>query len=158
MALALFCALVAFTRASRRRVLGAVASVVVFTLLSAPIDTMGLRLGLWSYPSCTDPPHPPLLVYIGQALVFVGSIALVGFRVLRRFGARGGAVLTLLVCGLGAIRDFTIAAVMPDVIRVGPLPASAIADVLAWGVVVAVALGVTRIVAGPAREDVLRTG
>jgi hypothetical protein len=144
------------TRARARRIIGALCSVAVFTALSAPIDTFGIRNGLWGYPSCTDPPYPPLPVYVGQALAFVGCLALIAWRVQRRFGLRAAAKLGLFVCVVGAMRDFTIAALMPQVIRVGPLPASLLADMAAWAVVVVVALGVTRIVAGPADADALR--
>jgi hypothetical protein len=152
----LFCAVAFFTRATARRIAGALCSVAVFTVLSAPIDTVGLRTGLWSYPSCIDPPHPPLLVYVGQALEFVGCIALVGWRVQRRFGPRGVGVLAAAVCTLGTVRDFSVAAALPQVMRMGPLPGSLIADVLAWGIVVSVALAVMRIVSGPAGSDPLR--
>jgi hypothetical protein len=154
--LLLFSVVAFFTRATPRRVVGALCSVAVFTALSAPIDTVGLRTGLWSYPSCIDPPHPSLLVYVGQAFEFVGCVALVGWRVQRRFGARGVAVLAAVVCTLGTVRDFSVAAALPQVMRLGPLPGSLIADVLAWGIVVSVALGVMRIVSGPARSDPLR--
>jgi hypothetical protein len=154
--LLLFCVVAFFTRATPRRVAGALSGVVVFTAISAPIDTVGLRTGLWSYPSCIDPPHPPLLAYVGQALEFVGCIALIGWRVQRRFGARGVAWLAAVVCTLGAVRDFSVAAALPQVMHMGPLPGSLIADLLAWGVVVSVSLCVMRIVSGPARSDPLR--
>src|SRR5262249_57144243 len=138
------------TRAGARRLVGAVCSVVVFTALSAPIDTVGIRSGMWSYPTCVDPPHPPLTVYVGQALAFVGCLALIAWRVQRRFGVRGVARLALVVCCAGVVRDFTVAALLPQAIHIGPAPASVFADLGAWAVVVAVALGVTRAVAGPA--------
>ncbi|HTQ48789.1 MAG TPA: hypothetical protein VMI75_38790 [Polyangiaceae bacterium] len=154
--LLLFCVVAFFTRATPRRIAGALCSVAVFTALSAPIDTVGLRTGLWTYPSCIDPPHPPLLAYVGQALEFVGCIALVGWRVQRRFGRRGVAALAAVVCALGAVRDFSVAAALPQMMHMGPLPGSLIADVVAWGIVVSVALGVMRIVSGPAPSDPLR--
>src|SRR5205807_604071 len=101
-------------------------------------------------------PHPPLAVYLGQALMFVGTIALIGWRVQRRFGAGGIAALTTIVCSLGLVRDLTAAAMLPDVIRFGAMPASAIADVVAWALVVFVALAVTRVIAGSPRADALR--
>jgi hypothetical protein len=151
-----FAAVAWITRAGGRRLAGAVCSVLVFTALSAPIDTIGARTGMWTYPSCVDPPHPPLAVYVGQALAFVGCLALIGWRVQRRFGARGTAKLALAVCVVGVFRDFTIAAVLPQMIHIGPAPASVLADLAAWGVVITVALGVTRVVAGPAGADELR--
>ncbi len=154
--LALFCVVVVVSRAGARRVAGAVCSVLVFTAISAPIDNLGARWGLWSYPSCANPAHPSLVVYLGQALEFVGTIALIGWRVQRRFGTRGVVVLTAIVCSAGLVRDLSVAAALPSVIRFGPMPASAIADVLAWAIVVFVALAVTRVVAGPAHADAIR--
>ncbi len=154
--LAAFAAVAWLSRARLRRVAGALASALVFTALSAPIDALGARGGWWSYPSCVDPPHPPLAVYLGQALLFVGNLALIGWRVQRRFGARGVAALAAIVCAGGVLRDFAVAARLPDFIRFGPLPASAVADAFAWATVVLVALAVTRLVAGPARADAPR--
>jgi len=135
---ALFATVALLTRAPLRRVAGALGAAALFTALSAPIDDLGASQGWWWYPS--DPPHPPLAIYVGQALEFVGCIALVAWRVRRRFGARGVALLAAAVCILGPIRDFGAAALLPQMIRVGPLPMSLVADIGAWVVVVLVAL------------------
>ncbi len=148
-----FCAVAGFTRARARRIVGALCSVAVFTALSAPIDDFGIGHGWWSYPSCASPPHPSLITYVSQAFEFVGTIALIGWRVQRRFGARGVVWLTATVCIVGLIRDLLVAAALPRVVRFGPFPASAIADVAAWGIVVFVALAVTRVVAGAASKS-----
>jgi hypothetical protein len=152
-AISFFILVLSATRARRRRIAGVLASVLVFTAISAPIDMLGYRTGLWFYPSCVDPPHPPLAVYVGQALIFVGGIALVGWRVQRRYGARGLLVLAAVVCGVGLVRDFSVAAIFPRMLRFGPAPAAELADVGAWAVVVGVALGVTRLVAGASSRD-----
>ena len=154
--LAVFCVVALLTRAGARRLAGAVCSVLVFTAISEPIDSLGARWGLWSYPSCVNPPHPPLAVYLGQAFVFVGTIALRGWRVQRRFGTRGVVWLTAIVCSVGLVRDLSVAAVLPNVIRFGAMPISAFADVVAWAIVVVVPLSVTRVLAGPASADALR--
>jgi hypothetical protein len=153
---ALFCAVAWLSRAKARRIAGALAAVAVFTAISAPIDNLGAATGLWIYPTCNDPPHPPLLAYVGQALEFVGCLALIGWRVQRSFGARGIVWLFAIALPLGACRDFSAAAIFPDVMRFGAQPAALFADVAAWAVVVIVALGVSRLVAGPARADALR--
>jgi hypothetical protein len=155
---ALFCAVAFATRAGWRRIAGAVCAVLVFTAISAPIDNFGAATGLWTYPSCENPPHPPLGAYLGQAFMFVGTIALIGWRVQRSFGARGLAFLAGIVCVLGLVRDLSVAAAMPELIQFGPMPAAAFADIAAWGIVLLVALVVTRVVAGPARADELRSG
>ncbi len=144
------------TRATARRAVGALCAALTFTVMSAPIDTLALRAGWWSYPSCVAPPHPPLAVYVGQALLFVGSVALIAWRVQRLFGTRGVAVLSAIVCVAGTVRDFAVAALLPGLIRFGPLPFSLLADMGAWAIVVVVALGITRVVAGPASADVPR--
>jgi hypothetical protein len=153
---ALFAGVAFLTRATRRRLVGAVCSVLAFTAASAPIDGIGARFDLWSYPCWTDPPHPPVIVYLGQALEFVGGLALIGWRVQRAFGARGLGVMCVVTCGLGLVRDYSVATLFPDLLRFGPAPASEIADVVAWAVVLLFALGVTRVIAGPARADALR--
>jgi len=152
----LFAIVARLSRARARRVAGALAAALVFTALSAPLDDFGIAAGWWSYPTCAGPPHPPIAVYLGQALEFVGSIALGGWRVQRRFGARGVAWLFAIVCAVGPVRDFAAAAALPRLIRFGALPASLFADAAAWAVVVAVALIVSRIVAGRADRDALR--
>ena len=144
------------TGARRRRVLGALAAVATFTALSAPIDELGARRGWWTYPSCVDPAHPPLLVYVGQALVFVGGVAFLGWRVQRRWGVFGVLRFVVIVCLLGLVRDSVGAAIFPEVLRFGPAPAAQLADVAAWAVVVVVGLVVPRVVAGPAHADAPR--
>ena len=139
-----------FTRARARRTVGALAAVIVFILLSKPIDLTAARYGWWRYPAVVN---PPLLFYVGQALEFVGTTALVGWRINRRFGWRGAATVSALVCGLGLPRDLTVAR-FTQVIRFGPGPIPWIADVGAWMIVVGTALGITRVVGG-AKSDVL---
>ena len=138
-----------FTRATMKRTAGALAAVAVFTLLSKPMDVTAARHGWWSYPAVVN---PPLLFYVGQALEFVGTTALVGWRVNRRFGWRGVVAVVTWVCGLGLARDLSVAHFSP-VIRFGSGPVPLFADVGAWMIVAGIALGVTRMIAGPAKTD-----
>lgn len=149
-----FSAVALATGATVRVVFGAATSVVVFTAISAPIDTLALKAGWWSYPSCQTPPHPPLPVYVGQAALFVGCAALLGVPLQRRFGKRGALGLAAVACSLGVVRDFSVAAFFPGVIRFGPAPTAVLADIGAWLIVVLVALSVTRLIAGPASAQV----
>jgi hypothetical protein len=89
--------------------------------------------------------------------MFVGNIALIAWRVQRRFGAGGVVVLTAVFCLIGLVRDFTVAAIFPEMIFFGPLPDSALADVAVWAIIVLVALLVSRLVSGPASLDPFRT-
>ena len=146
--LLLFCGVARLTGAGWRHVAGALASVLVFTAIAPSLDDFAVRHGWWRFPSCGNLPHPPLAIYLGQSLEFVGCLAFIGWRIQRRFGARGIAWLLGIVCVLGPARDFGAAAVLPEVIRFGPQPASWLADTAAWAVVVLVALGVSRVVSG----------
>jgi hypothetical protein len=140
------------TSAPVRRIAGAVIASLVYAALSAPIDLVGHREGWWTYPSCVDPPHPPFVAYVGQAFEFVGCFALIGWRVARPFGARGVAVLAaVVIVGCGPARDFAVAAALPELFHMGPLPASYLADAGAWTLIVVVALSISRLVAGPLR-------
>jgi hypothetical protein len=65
-------------------------------------------------------------------------------------------MLCAVACGLGLVRDYTVATLFPNLLRFGPAPASELADVAAWGVVLLFALGITRVIAGPAHADTLR--
>lgn len=143
-----FCFVARLTRAPARRIFGALCAVVVYTALSAPIDEFAARHDFWTYPSCHDPAHPTLDVYLAQALEFVGTIALFLWRAARAFGVRGVAVLFVLVLVLGPARDFTVAAVFPWMIHFGPFPTSLMWDIGAWAIVFDVAIVVSRLVAG----------
>jgi hypothetical protein len=131
---AAFCITAWATRARARTIAGAVVGVAVFTILSAPIDTLAARLGLWWYPSGT----PSIVVYVGQSLSFVGCVSLIAARV-RRVG-----IVVALVCVCGLIRDFSAAALKPSLIAFGPPPAAQLGDLAAWLVVCACAIAIPR--------------
>jgi hypothetical protein len=137
------------TRPTRRRLFGAICAIVVFTALSAPIDELGAKWNLWTCPTLHDPAHPSTIVYFGQATIFVGSIALIGWRVKRAFGIGGLVRFIVAVLVLGCIRDFAGASIFPDLLRFGPQPGALIADAAAWAVVALVALVVPAIVDRP---------
>jgi hypothetical protein len=154
--LVVFLVAVLLARPRRRRLAGVVLAVLAFTAASGPIDDFAHDAGLWTYPSCVDPPHPPLAVYLGQSLMFVGVTALVAWRVARRFGPRSLRVLVALFCVGGMVRDFSVAAIIPGIIRFGPAPAAQLADLAAWAIVAVFALAIPRFVAGPAKDDAPR--
>lgn len=153
----LFCGVAWLTRASTRRCVAALVGVIAFTAASGTIDDVGAHFDLWSYPAWSDPPHPPLGVYLGQSLEFVGVLALISWRVARAHGRRGLVILCVLVVALGLVRDLSVAALFPSLLRFGPAPASWIADECAWAIVLAFAIGIPRAVAGAAATDAPRT-
>ena len=88
--LVFLCAVVYFTRATARRVLGALAGGVAVAVAGFGVERLCQALGLWHYPS-DDSGRGPLLMYPLLALVWA-ALALIGWRVVRRFGWRGEAV------------------------------------------------------------------
>jgi hypothetical protein len=151
--LALLAAAAYFTRATWRRVVGALAGGGVVGLVGVGVDALAYALGWWRYPSVQTPYGPPL-VYPAVSLLFA-ALALVGWRVTRRFGWRGQAVFLGGVAVLGVLRDYWWAARLPELIVFGSGLVPALADVLCWAGLAALAQAVMRAVAGSVRGDSL---
>jgi hypothetical protein len=80
-----------FTRATVRRVAGALSGGVAVGVVGVGIEILAHTLGWWRYPSVQTSYGPPLL-YPAVVLLFA-ALALIGWRVTRRFGwARAGRV------------------------------------------------------------------
>lgn len=142
----LFVATVYLTRASRRRVTGALVAALVFTALNVVWDVAAHKAGWWWYPSRSGA-LLPFPVYFAQDLVWGGAFWLVGWRIERRFGARAMAAYVPLLSAIGGLRDFLIAFVT-KAIWFGPGPTSRLADFGCWFTLLAVAQIIMRLVAG----------
>src|SRR5215467_11002999 len=84
-----------FTKASLRRVSGALLGGIAGGLLNLGADLLASSLGLWHYAS-THPAYAPLWFYVTAGLGYGPVASLIGWRIDRRFGRRG--VLILLAC------------------------------------------------------------
>src|SRR5688572_29622694 len=84
-----------FTRATWRRFLGALAGGLAVAVVGVGIEVLLQTLGFWHYPSA-EQPYGPLLMYPAIVLAW-GVLALLGWRVTRRFGWRGLAVFLTVV-------------------------------------------------------------
>ena len=91
-----------FTRAPVRRIAAALVGGVVFAAGNVGWDVVGLHAGWWHYPGFGA--HGPLVWYAAGSLGFMG-IALVGWRVTRRFGGRGLLVFLAAFSVFCPIRD-----------------------------------------------------
>jgi hypothetical protein len=149
-ALALVAA-VYFTRATSRRVVGALAGGAIVGLMGLGAIALGEALGLWQIPSASTPYFVPLL-YLGLA-VSCSPIYLITWRVARRFAWRGLAVFIGVVAVIGPPRDYLYAATFPEWIVFAPGVAPVLADAATYVAIVALGHAVMRLVAGPARED-----
>ena len=147
-------AVVYFTRATSRRVLGALAGGAAVGCMGLGAIALGNALGLWRVPFDRTP-YFLALFYLGLA-ISVTPIYLVTWRVARRFGWRGLAVFTCIVAIIGPPRDYLIAATFPEWMVFAPGVAPILADAGTYVGIVALGHAVMRLIAGPAREDRLR--
>ncbi len=144
------------TRATRRRIAGALVGGLVVGLMVILIDFIASSLGLWYYPGSTTG-YGPLGYYIPNALFYGAGIALIGWRINRRFGVKGLAVFIILLGFYGVSRDFIFTATTSssNIIVFGTGIVPVIADALAWMALLTVAQIVMWLIAGPAKEDKL---
>jgi hypothetical protein len=94
-----------FTRATIRRIIGALIGGLPLIPLLMFYDAISARLGLWHYPLVTSG-SAPLAWYISAALFYGAAFGLIGWRIIRRFGKRGLFVFLLAFALLGVSRDF----------------------------------------------------
>lgn len=147
-------AVVYFTRATSRRVVGAFAGGAVVGCFGMGAIVIGNALGLWRVPIFWTP-YFVALFFLGLA-VSVTPIYLVTWRVARRFGWRGLAVFIGAVAIIGPPRDYLYAAKFPAWMVFAPGVTPILADALAYIGIVAIGHAVMRLVAGPSSEDRLR--
>jgi hypothetical protein len=153
-----FVAVVYFTRATVRRVLGALAGGAVAGLTLIPAIALGETVGWWHVPLPFTPGYLAIF-YIGTA-ISCSPIYLVTWRVARRFGRHGLAVCLIAVAVIGPPRDYLIAATFPEWMVFAQGVAPIFADAAAYVGFVALGHAVMRLVAGPSVGDQLarRTG
>jgi hypothetical protein len=143
-----------FTRATARRIVGALAGGAVVGLFGMGAIVFGNASGLWRVPIFWTP-YFVSLFYLGLA-ISCSPIYLITWRVARRFGWRGLAVCLGIVAIIGPPRDYLYAMKFPEWMVFAPGVAPIIADAATYVGSVAIGHAVMRLVAGPSREDRLR--
>ena len=144
-------AVIYFTRATRRRVLGALAGGVAVGAMSLGMISICRSVGWWQIPFAST---PYLMAGLGVGLVISCSpIYLVTWRLARRFGWRGLAIFAAVVTVIGPPRDYLIAAKYPEWMVFSPGIAPILADAVAYLGIVLLGHAVMRLVAGPAGND-----
>ena len=144
-------AVIYFTRASARRVEGAVVGGAAAGLLGLGAIALGEALGWWHIPFASTTFFLPLFS-IGLAISLT-PIYLVTWRLARRFGWRGLAVFIGIVAVIGPPRDYLIAATFPKWMVFAPGAIPILADAATYIGMVAVGHAMMRFIAGPASED-----
>jgi hypothetical protein len=140
-----------FTRATTRRVIGALAGGAVVGLMALGAIALGEAEEWWRIPSAATP-HFWLLMYLGLT-ISCSPIYLLTWRTARRFGRRGLAVFILAVAVIGPPRDYLYAATFPEWMVFSPGVAPIFADSATYALIVALGHFVMRFVAGPSRAD-----
>ncbi len=143
-----------FTRATSRRIVGALVGGAAVGLFGMGAIVFGNATGLWRVPIVWTPLFLTLF-YFGLTIT-VTPIYLVTWRVARRFGWRGIAVCLGVVAIIGPPRDYLYAMKFPEWMVFAPGVAPIIADGLAYIGIVAIGHAVMSLVAGPSRADRLR--
>jgi uncharacterized membrane protein (DUF2068 family) len=146
-------AVIYFTRATMRRIMGAVAGGAAAGLLALGAIALCEALGWWHIPFASTPYFLPLF-YLSLSISLT-PIYLVTWRVARRFGWRGVAVFIGVVIVIGPPRDYLIAAMFPKWMVFAPGVAPILADAATYAGIVALGHAVMRLIAGPASEDPL---
>jgi len=138
------------TRATARRIAGALTGGVTVGVVALGIIALGERVGWW-HMAITWEPYFLTVMLIGSPLI--GFIFLITWRIARRFGWRGLAVCLITVAIIGPPRDYWYMARFPEWGAYAPGVAPVLAISAAYVLIVVLGHGVMRLVAGPARED-----
>src|SRR3954470_5575054 len=126
----LLAATVWLARPNRRRLAGALAGGAAVAIVGVGIESLFHVLGVWRYPS-VDEPYGPLMLYPLVVIVFT-MLALVGWRVTRRWGWRGQLAFLFILATLGALRDFLVAERVLGIIVFAPGLAPVVVDAAIW--------------------------
>lgn len=152
-ALLLLCITAYLTRATRRRLVGALVAGIVVALLVVTADVYAHSRGWWIYPAATTSYGPPLM-YVAVFLWYGAGVALVGWRLTRRFGWRGQVAFIAFMAVYGPVRDYLGAAFTHAIVFApGLLPV--IGDGLCWAGGMALAQAVMSLIAGLPKSDPL---
>jgi hypothetical protein len=147
-------AVIYLTRATSRRVVGALTGGAAVGFMGMGAIVLGNTLGLWRVPIVWTP-YFLVLFYLGLS-ISVTPIYLVTWRVDRRFGWRGLAVCLVVVAIIGPPRDYLYAAKYPAWMVFAPGIAPVLADAATYVGIVAIGHAVMRLIAGPSHKDRLR--
>jgi hypothetical protein len=153
--LVIFMVVAWLTRANCWRIAGAVAGAAVFGIVALGLIALGEHAGLWHMVIVWQP-YYLLLMLIDFALC--GFIYLITWRIARRFGWRGLAVVLIVVATLGPVRDYEYLQRFPEWGSYAPGPAPLLAVSAIYVLMIVLGHGVMWLIAGPSRSDALAGG
>jgi hypothetical protein len=138
------------TRATPRRIAGALAGGAAMGVVGLGIVGLGEYVGWWHFMITWEPYLLTLLLINSTLCAF---LFLITWRIARRFGGRGLAVVLVALAVIGPPRDQWYMRRFPEWGRYEPGIAPVLAISASYVILVLVGHGVMRLVAGPARAD-----
>ncbi len=138
------------TRATARRIGGALMGGAASGVVVLGIIDLGERAGLWRMAIAWEPYFLILLLVDFSLCAF---LFLITWRVVRRFGGRGLAVVLAVLAIVGPPRDYAYMRLFPGWGSYAPGMAPVLAISATYVILVLVGHGTMRLVAGPAGED-----
>jgi hypothetical protein len=140
------------TRATARRLAGALAGMGTMFPVGLAIVALGERVGWWHW---TFPWEPNFLTALWINSVLCAFFLLITWRIARRFGRRGLAVVAVVAAVIGPIRDKGFVERYPAWGSFAPGVVPVLAISACYVLFVVVGHGVMQLVAGPARGSPL---
>ncbi len=140
------------TRATARRVAGAVAGGLAFGVVALGIIALGERFGLWHMAITWE---TYFLALLAISMAEAAFVFLVTWRIARRWGWRGLGVVVVLVAIIGPPRDYWYMARFPEWGYYAPGIAPVLAISATYALMIVLGHGVMRLIAGPANADAL---
>lgn len=148
--LIVFAVVTVLTRATPRRIMGALAGGLAVGVAALGIIALGEKAGWWHQVIRWEPYFLALLVINFALCAFV---FLITWRIARRFGWRGLFLVALSVAVIGPPRDYWYMARFPEWGAYNWSVTTVVAVSAAYVLLGVLGHGVMRLVAGPARED-----
>jgi hypothetical protein len=138
------------TRATARRIAGAVVGGAAVGVVGLGIIALGEKVGWW-HMAITWEPYFLTLMLIDSALC--AFVFLITWRITRRFGWRGLAVVLVVLALFGPVRDQWYMRRFPEWGSYRAGFAHVLAISASYVIVILVGYGIMRLVAGPTRKD-----
>jgi hypothetical protein len=136
------------TRATLRRIAGASAGAAVLGPVGLGIVAFCERAGWWHMPLTWKQPY-----FLALTVALCGFVFLITWRIARRFGGRGLAVVLCVIAVLGPLRDSWYMATFPEWGSYAPGFAPRLAISGAYVLLGILGHGLMRLIAGPAAAD-----
>jgi hypothetical protein len=140
------------TRATARRIVGALAGAASAGVAALGILALGERLGWWRFAITWE---PYFLILLGTCFTLGAFVFLITWRIARRFGWRGLAVFAVLAALLGPVRGYLYLELFPEWGAYAPGIAPVLANSATTVLLGVVGHGVMRLLAGPAGGSLL---